>query len=144
MAKPIKSNRQRLLAKIHIGKKELGMDDDMYRNMLWTVARVRSSKQLDEFSLQKVLNYMIGCGFKVKKPVAAKNYPGRPHNVDAVPQLGKIEALLTDMTLPWAFADSIAAQMFSIKKVAWLDQDQRTAVITSLVKKQKALEIENG
>ena len=141
MPRSIKPERQRLLAKIHIGKKELGMDDDMYRDALWTVTRVRSAKQLDTFGLQKMLNYMKGCGFKVKKPVAAKNYPGRPHNTDAVPQLGKIEALLADMNLPWAYADSVANQMFEIKKVAWLDQDQRGALITALVRKQKATEM---
>ncbi len=136
MTKPQKTNKHRLLAKIHIGKKELGLDDDMYRDVLWTVCRVRSSKQLDEHGLNQVLQYMVSCGFRVKKPVAGKNYPGRPNNVEAVPQLGKIEALLTDMSLPWSYADSIADQMFGIKRVGWLDQDQRSAVITALTKKQ--------
>ena len=35
-------------------------------------------------------------------------------------------------------------KMFEIKKVAWLDQDQRAAVISALVKKQQTLEVENG
>ena len=36
------------LAKIHIAKAQLGMDDVTYRTMLQQVAGVTSSKQLDE------------------------------------------------------------------------------------------------
>jgi len=39
--------RRAQLAKIHIAKKELGLDDETYRSMLWTIARVRSASDLD-------------------------------------------------------------------------------------------------
>lgn len=53
------------LAQIHIAQAQLGMDDDTYRNVLWTVARVRSSKDLDWSGRKRVLDHMKACGFKV-------------------------------------------------------------------------------
>ncbi|MCR6667570.1 MAG: regulatory protein GemA [Methyloversatilis sp.] len=35
--------RRAEIAQIHIAKSQLGMDDDTYRAMLWSVGRVRSS-----------------------------------------------------------------------------------------------------
>lgn len=60
------------LAMIHIAKKDLGLDDDTYRDMLWTVARVRSSKDLDFSSRIKVLEHLKARGFKPKQAAKAK------------------------------------------------------------------------
>ena len=109
------------------------MDDDMYRDMLWAVCRVRSSKQLDLHGLNKVLQHMVSCGFRVKKP---QSHPGRPKNTNDVPQLLKVEALLTDMKLPWSYAHKLAEQMYQIKNVGWLGSEKLTGVITALIKKQ--------
>jgi hypothetical protein len=51
----------------------------------------------------------------------------------------KVEALLTDMELPWDYADNIAKRMFgnSVLRVDTLDRRQMTAVITALVKRQQ-------
>lgn len=51
------------LAKIHIAAQQLGMDDDTYRDMLWSVGRVRSAKDLDLAGRQAVLSHLVGCGF---------------------------------------------------------------------------------
>ena len=63
------------LAQIHIAKAQLGMDDDTYRAMLWGVARVRSSKELDHAGRAKVLAHLVACGFKARPPKAGT--PGR-------------------------------------------------------------------
>ena len=68
-AKPKKTAqdvRNSELAQIHIAQAQLGMDDDTYRNVLWTVARVRSSKDLDWSGRKRVLDHMKACGFKVR------------------------------------------------------------------------------
>ncbi|MDD3276976.1 MAG: DUF1018 domain-containing protein [Kiritimatiellales bacterium] len=51
----------------------------------------------------------------------------------------KVEALLTDMELPWDYADNIAKRMFgnSVLRVDTLDRRQMTAVITALTKRQQ-------
>lgn len=56
---------------IHIAKQQLNMDDETYRAMLWTCARVKSSTELDFAGRKKVLDHLKACGFKVtsaKKP----------------------------------------------------------------------------
>ncbi|MEW6427633.1 MAG: phage protein GemA/Gp16 family protein [Thermodesulfobacteriota bacterium] len=45
------------LAVIHITKKELGLDDQVYREMLEAVAGVRSSRDLDEAGFRKLMRY---------------------------------------------------------------------------------------
>lgn len=59
------------LAQIHIAKTELGLDDDTYRTMLWSVGRVKSAKDLDWRGRKAVLDHLKGCGFKVRKKTPA-------------------------------------------------------------------------
>ena len=51
--------RRRDLATIHMAKKHLGMDDAAYRDILWSVARVRSSSELDQAGRSKLLDHRI-------------------------------------------------------------------------------------
>ncbi len=65
-----------LLAKIHVGKKQLGLDDDTYRDMLERVTGKRSAKGLSVTKLELVVTEMEKAGFKpVKK--AIKKAPKR-------------------------------------------------------------------
>lgn len=47
------------LAVIHIVKKELGLSDAEYRNILRKVAGVDSAKELDEKGFRKLMNYFV-------------------------------------------------------------------------------------
>jgi len=60
------------LAMIHIAKKELGLDDDTYRAVLWQVARVESSKDLDHAGRAALLDHFKARGWIKKKPTKAK------------------------------------------------------------------------
>ena len=60
-------SRQSELAKIHIAKKDLGMEDDAYRAMLLDVAKVESSSKLDFHGRHAVLNRMKELGWKPKR-----------------------------------------------------------------------------
>jgi len=55
------------LAKIHVAKKQLAMDDDSYRAMLRSVGGVESSKDLTPTAASRVLKHLERSGFK---PVA--------------------------------------------------------------------------
>lgn len=58
------------LAKIHIGKNQLGMDEETYRSMLWTIGRVHSSADLDFAGRMAVLQHLKARGFKAtRRPV---------------------------------------------------------------------------
>jgi phage gp16-like protein len=47
--------RRSELAKIHIAKAQLGLDDDTYHDILWTLSRVKSSADLDSQGRFKLL-----------------------------------------------------------------------------------------
>jgi len=119
------------LSKIHIAKQQLDMDDDSYRALLARVAGVRSAKELDNKQAANVLREFERLGFKPKPSAKAK---GKPHNAKQLgPRIDKIEAQLTDMRLPWAYADAMARQMFKVQRVAWLKKaDQLDALIAAL------------
>lgn len=63
--KPAPDLRKRELAAIHIARQQLGMDDGTYRDMLWTVARVRSAADLDFAGRQRVLDHLSSRGAKI-------------------------------------------------------------------------------
>lgn len=60
-------SRQNMLAKIHIAKKQLQMEDDAYRALLQSVAGVSSAAKLDFHGLNAVLNRLQALGFKAKR-----------------------------------------------------------------------------
>lgn len=76
------------LAQIHIAKSQLGMEEDTYRNLLWTIGRVRSSKDLDWAGRKRVLDHMRACGWQ---PARKRGPTGRALADDA--QSRKIRAM---------------------------------------------------
>lgn len=129
-------SRQRDLARIHCLKRDLRLDDDQYRTMLWVVARVETSAELDTHGRLAVIEHLEAHVAKAKGNTPPQ-YPGRPRNADQVDrrELKKIEALLTDAGLPWPYADSLARRMFRVERVAFCGSDQLTAIIAALHKK---------
>lgn len=125
--------RKRDLARIHVAKKKLGLDDDTYRDMLWTIGRVRSAAHLDSAGRRQVIVHLKSRGFKPSTSKARrKNYPGRPHNCDEHPQLRKIEALLTDAKRPWAYADAMAKKMFAKDRLTFCNSQEWGKIISAL------------
>lgn len=111
------------ITKIHIAKQQLGLDDDIYRGLLNRVAGVSSSKALTGKQATAVLAEFERLGWKPKPSTKAK---GKPHNFKELPgQITKVEALLADMGLSWAYADAIARQMFKVQRVAWLRKPEQ-------------------
>lgn len=129
--------KQSLLAKIHIARHQLAMDDEAYRALLTRVAGVSSSRNLSDAKATAVLNEFQRLGWNAKRTPKSK---GKPHNFGtSMPEMiTKVEALLADMDLPWAYADGIAKQMFGIQRVAWVrDPKQLKAIIAALYNVQK-------
>lgn len=139
-------SRNAELAKIHLGTKQLGMGVDDYRCMLWTVARVRSAKDLDEHQRHAVIKHLVKCGATFERPKKAGQ---RPHNYNQLPEyITKVEALLADMGLSWSYADSIARNITGgvgsqdkapgVEKLAWVKGDRHwRAIIAALSVEQE-------
>ncbi|UOA07646.1 regulatory protein GemA [Methylobacter sp. S3L5C] len=138
------------LAKIHIAKKDLGLDDDTYRDLLRKVnaldARyltaigktkafegVISAKYLTALGRAAVLEQLKQAGFTGKTA-----YPGRPHNIDSAAttakQLKKLEALLAEAGRPWAYATAMAVQMYKKSKLEFCNSQELAGLIAALTK----------
>lgn len=64
-------NRNKLIAKIHVLKKELGLDTDTYRLVLYKITKKESCKELEEYELKNVIKELVNLANKDK--VAAIN-----------------------------------------------------------------------
>lgn len=120
-----------LLSKIHIARQQLGLAEDVYRQKLQGMFGKASAKDLSLRQAEKLLGEFKRLGWKPKP--SAKS-AGKPHNFDQLAaEVRVIEAQLTDMGLPWAYADQIAKQMFKVEKVAWLKRAaQLKAILAAL------------
>ena len=58
-----KVSRNQRIAAIHMGKKQLGLDDDTYRDMLEQVTGKRSAKDMSDDDLVKVIQHLDQLGF---------------------------------------------------------------------------------
>jgi phage gp16-like protein len=128
--------RRNELAAIHVAKKQLGLDDDTYRTMLFTVARVWSARDLDHAGRQAVIEHLRRRGFKrVEAPAAAA--AAQPHGTkpsvpaDRQALVNKIEALLADGGKPWNYARAMASRMFKLQ-LEWCSADQLRRLVAAL------------
>ena len=114
--------KRREITLIHIAKQQLGMDDETYRAMLWTVARVKSSIELDFAGRKKVLDHLKACGFKV---VANEWAFIDKAAADRQPLLRKICAVCRSMKVGKRYAEGAARRQTGIaRKLEMMDQGQ--------------------
>ncbi|HHM6772721.1 TPA: gp16 family protein [Pseudomonas aeruginosa] len=119
------------LAKIHIAKAQLGLDDDDYRALLGRVAGVRSAKELGPRQVAQVLVEFQRLGWKPESKQQGRATPKVPQNRKVV--LKKVEALLASASRPWSYADAMAKRMFQRERVEWLDDDQLYRLMQALI-----------
>lgn len=125
--------RNRDLARIHILKADLRLDDESYRDMLFAVARVRSAADLDAGGRAAVLDHLQALAGKAQR---RRDYPDRPHNIeseDRGPLLRKIEALLTDAGRPWRYVRGMAYRMFHGRQLEFCSAEELRKIVAALV-----------
>lgn len=104
MAKSSDNNRKAAQAKVHLGKKTLGLDDDTYRALLKNLTGKTSSKDFSDGDFDSVIAYFRTAGVKFTTTKKGK----APHTLNTpthkrADQLKKIEAMLTELELPWDY-----------------------------------------
>ncbi len=121
--------RKELLAKIHVAKKQMGLDDDTYRDLLERATGQRSAAGLTDRQLVGVLDALKASGWQapVRKPTSSK------------PPVAKVLALWADMCAQGIPRDkSDAALTAFVKRMAgvdrpeWLTPAQASKVIEGL------------
>lgn len=122
-------NRKNLIAKIHIGKTQLKLDEETYRQLLQGITGKASCALMTLSELTQVLNALKRRGFQVQ---AKRNQTRPTPREDKAKYLAKITALLATHQLPTSYADSIAKKAFNIDFVHWLEPWQLKKVIQML------------
>ncbi|EAZ0410041.1 regulatory protein GemA [Salmonella enterica subsp. enterica serovar Oranienburg] len=123
---------KRLIGAIKAGQSFLGWDDATYRGVLYRLTGKRSSTTCSIRELEDVKEYMHSQGYPRKAPKGK----GRRPNVAMCRKamLAKIEALLAEGGLSWAYAEGIAAHMYKQRVIEWLDDEQLHGVMVALIK----------
>lgn len=124
------------LAQIHIARAQLGIDEDTYRAILWTVARVKSAKDLDWTGRKTLLEHFKAKGWKPAAPKSAKAAkPAAPG------QDGLVRALWSDLHAAGKVRDPSDAALGSWlarnkwpQRAEWLNHTQITQAIEALKK----------
>lgn len=122
------------LAQIHLAKKQLQLDDDTYRAVLWTVARVKSAKDLDWTGRKALIEHFKAKGWKPAAPKKARAAKPAAHG-----QEGLLRALWADLHAAGKVrVDTDAALSAWLvrnkwpQRAEWLSQAQLTAAIEGL------------
>lgn len=134
-ARPRVDVRGRDLAIIHIAKKDLCLDDATYRDMLWTIARVRTSADLDFAGRNRVIDHLKAKGWK---PTAASRRRTGRHLADDA-QNRMIRGLWIDLheagKVENASEEALAAfckRVTGVDALQWTSPAQRSSVIEAL------------
>jgi phage gp16-like protein len=132
--------RRRDLAVIHMAVKQLGIDDDAYRDMLFAIARVRSARDLNHEGRQAVLAHLKKSGFRPrgrgtgvegqKSPRAGWEWVNAAAP-DRQPMLWKIRRLLVNAGRDRAYVDGIIAQN-GYPRLEFCDAGRLHALIAAL------------
>ncbi|MCF6758289.1 regulatory protein GemA [Pseudomonas balearica] len=145
-AAPSNPNRVRLIKLIHVGRRELGMDDETYRLMLASMKGLggaTSTADLSVPNLYRVLEQLKQKGFKVRPKSKGK----RPAAAD--PQSKKIRSLWLTLRDKGALRDPSEEALVKfvhgetgVQALQWLTTEQASQVIEHL--KQWVARIKEG
>lgn len=108
--------RKRELTLIHIARTQLGLDEVTYRAKVsrLTGGRTDSAGGMDAMERDSLLAEFKGAGWVPTTPKRAGRGPGKPA-LDRRAMLTKVQALLADQRLPWAYAEAILRRQRGIK-----------------------------
>lgn len=129
--------------------------EDTWRELFSQIAKreITSMTELTLGQRRELIDNLKSKNVKVFNPFVPKHFhgwrkgdeekvssgSGRPLPVPENKKryIGKINALILDMSLSWNYADGIAKKLSGIEKVEWCDPDQLQKIIAALVYKQQ-------
>lgn len=120
--------RKQMLAKIHIAKAQLDLEDDVYRDLLEHVTGLRSCAKMNKQQLENVLTTLEHKGFQSKSRVGRMPL----HLVEHRPMFNKLAILLKNTEKTWEYADGMAKKMFDIEKISLLNTEQLHKLVSAM------------
>jgi len=128
VAKMAKDKRQKLLAKVHILKKQANLSDEQYRGILskWAINSCKSATEKTLINICEYIDLLVKEKNKNKPTQWQKNY-------------------IKDLCIGMGWSDGMDSPQFkafvkrtvNIDNVAWLTNRQASDVITGLINWQK-------
>lgn len=129
------------LAKVHIAKKELGLDDGAYRAMLERITGRSSAKDCTEADLGRVLDELKAKGWKPRLKVVASGpgAAGRRAALASSPVAKKARAMWISLHQLGAVRDpsekaleSFGRRQLGVEKLQWANQSHGFRLIEAL------------
>lgn len=134
------------LAQIHIAKKALGLEDALYRDILWYQYHTRSSKDLTSQEVTDLLAHFRTLGWESSAPThhEPKRFDdmGLRRGMATPAQLRKIEAtwMSTARVPTEAALRAFLRARFGIEALRFVRRDQVTAILQALARMGRARE----
>ena len=107
--------RNSQIATIKIAAKQLGMDDETYRAMLFTVARVNSATELDWAGRKQVIDHLKSRGASIGIKANEWGFIDGAAS-DRKPLLRKVCAVCRAMKVGKAYAEGVARRQHGIER----------------------------
>ena len=124
---------------IHAACRAAGLDEEARHDLQRSLIGKASLSDMTLPELNTLLDHINGAS-------GYTGHAGKPKGIDADPQLQKIEALLADMKLPWAYihkskaVPSMVRRLTGKDRVEWADAAGKQAVIAALVRRQQKVQ----
>lgn len=133
--------RNSLIAKIHIAKKDMGLDDELYRSIIKQAVNKDSAKACTDKQLVKVLEFMETKGWKNPSKQKFRKAPdGLKKKIYAL--WGVLQNAGAVQSRDKTALDAYAKKYTQVDCVQWLDNEQANKIIEML--KQWIARIENN
>ncbi|GGK08864.1 regulatory protein GemA [Luteimonas terricola] len=137
-AKDPAATRLRRLKAVHAIRRQMGLDDDVYRDLVQRVTRGagfdgwRSAGDCDPAQLAAILReFQKLQGKPAEQAVAARVWAAKPKG-DLSPQVAKIEALLADAGREWAYGHALAKRICKVNRIEWCNRFELQKLIAAL------------
>ena len=125
------ANKNPLLAKVHIAKAQLGLDDEQYRDIVRRVTGKESASQCRYSQLVDLINEFKMLGWKTKAKKAFRKAPSDP--VKKIYALwGKLQKLGAVQSTDKTALDAFVKKYTGIDSVQWIAPEQQSRIIEIL------------
>lgn len=127
----VTADKRPLLAKIHIAKAQLNLDDDQYRNIVRRVTGKDSAAQCRYSQLVDLINEFKSLGWKTEKKKAFRRAPS-----DGIKKIyalwGELQAAGAIQSTDKTALDAFVKKYTGIDSVQWLQPAQQQKIIEIL------------
>ncbi len=128
--------RRAMMAKLHVARAELGLEEDAWRDLLEAATGNRSLREMADEDLARVLDRLRDKGWVARSPAGAGLAPVVRPMRQAL--LDKIEALLADKgaaqgrVVPWSYAEALCRRICKVDRMEWAGTDCLRKVVAAL------------